>query len=164
MTAFQTKRAAHMEGVDRMSAELRQCVHEYGTGIVNALVNNGIRTPAKIHYVVREIWDGPRGWTGHGGAGNKNVGIRSTIDWLLQESGSSMSADTLGRSLWERGYAIVPLEPTTGMIEASASTVSNFHTVVTKSQKHRLRLIAAIDQYVSAHWPRVPRRSLTRSA
>lgn len=148
-----TKRAEHMDGIDKMPPELRQCVHEYGAGIVNALVAHGISAPRKIHYIVREIWDGPRGWGANGSkVGNRTGGPEPIIDWLLISSGSSMTAATLARALWERGFAIVPREPSPGMIEASKATISNFDKLVTKSEKHRLRLRAAVEQYVSAHW------------
>lgn len=145
-------RIQNMDAFDALPITLKQCVHEYGFPIVAILFKFGIKNPAHVHAIVREIWDGPRGFN-TGSSRNGQTGPSATVDFLLEKSGSDLHAATLARALWERGFAIVPRDPTIGMVEASKATVSNFDQVVTKSEKHKKRLRAAIEQYVSAYWP-----------
>lgn len=146
-------RVKNMEAYDALPASLRECVHEYGYPIVAALHQQGITKASVVHHLVREIWDGARGFNTDGPSANARTGPAPVLDWLLVNSGSSLHAGTIARALWQRGFVIVPRDPSTGMIEASKATVSNFDQLVTKTDKHKRRLKAALEQYASAYWP-----------
>lgn len=51
------KRAARMEGVDRMPQELRALVHEYGLNVVTALLQCGVSKPNRIRHIVETVLD-----------------------------------------------------------------------------------------------------------
>lgn len=124
---------------DNMPPGLRQCVHEYGFAIVTACLDAGIRNPATIHQLVREIWEGARQPRQRRSRGN-------TIDWLLIQAKAEITAAELSRVLLNNSLAIVPLDPTRAMIDASMVEVSGFDVRCTKSEKHRRRLAAAIKE------------------
>lgn len=131
----QTRSANALIATDNMSPELRQCVHEYGYAIVNACFCAGVVAPNRIHQLVKEIWDGARQPTQYRERGG-------TLDWLLVQLGAPLNA--LQRVLMNNDLVIVPLQPSTAMIEASKAEVSGFNVVVNKAEKHRRRLTAAI--------------------
>jgi hypothetical protein len=142
-----TKRKEHaIAETDAMAPELRQCVHEYGLPIVSACVKYGVRKPAHIHELVKEIWDGARQ------LGQRGNGVENRLDWLLMQAGAVISAATLIRFLHSHSMVILPNHPTDQMIDASLETVANHDVRVTKRQKHTLRLRAAIDAYVAHQW------------
>ena len=134
--------------VDNMDSETRELVHEFGEPIVTACQLAGVREPRRIRQLVREIWDGARQPT------QKRPTLGS-LDWILAQSGASISAKTLVRILRDNNHYIVPRDPSVPMIEASMNTVSNFDIKTTKREKHRLRLRAAIEAGVSHIWPDV---------
>jgi MinD-like ATPase involved in chromosome partitioning or flagellar assembly len=138
MTAAQRKEEA-LAVTDEMPAELRACVHEFGLPIVTACVNAGVSKPAVIRQLVAEIWDGARQTTQQ-----RRRGPISVLDWVLIQAGAQISAATLLRVLRSHSMVIIPLEPTTLMVEASMDAV-NHMGVVSKSRKHRNRLRAAIN-------------------
>ena len=141
------------ERMDAMPEGLRACAHEYGLPIVNACIQLNITNPRAIHNLVREIWDGARQPLQRKNRMGKRQEIYSTLDWLLLSKGGDITAETLVRFLWERGLVIVSREPTPQMIEASKATVSGFSERVTKTEKHRKRLRAAIFAAAKTHWP-----------
>ncbi len=120
-----------------MPPKLRECVHAYGYAIVRACLDVKVSDPNRIHALVNSIWEGarqPAQRRERGGA----------LEWLLIQAGAEISVATLMRVLANNDLAIVPLKPTNGMIDASMATVSNFDLRVTKTEKHRMRLKAAI--------------------
>jgi hypothetical protein len=121
-----------------MPADLRACVHEYGFAIVTACLKHKVSKPAAIRELVREIWTGARQPKQTGGA-------ESTLDWLLIQNDAGISAKTLLRVLADASLVVVPANPNAAMIDASMQTVSGFNMKVTKREKHRLRLQAAIN-------------------
>lgn len=131
------KRERSLHETDRMSPELRQCVHEFGYAIVNACLNAKVSDPCRIRQLVREIWDGAR----QPSQCREKAG---TLDWILLQAGAQISAATLLRVLADADLVIVPGHPTSKMIEASMAEVSGFNVRVTKKDKHRLRLKAAV--------------------
>lgn len=135
-TAFQRIENS-LRATDEMSPGLRACVHEYGYAIVRACYEAGVRRPAAIHELVREIWEGARQ-----PRQTRNVG--GTLDWLLLQAGAQISAAELSRVLQNNSLAIMPTEPTTRMVEASMAEVSGGGQLMTKREKHRRRLVAAL--------------------
>lgn len=122
---------------DAMSPDLRACVHEFGFPIVDACLQAGVSMAANIRQLVMEIWAGAR-QTGQAG------GAEGTLDWVLAQAGANINAARLERVLADFNFRIVPAHPTREMLEASMGEVSGFTERVTKTEKHRRRLIAAI--------------------
>lgn len=44
-----------MAAIDKMPAELRECVHEHGIGIVSAFVSKGVTSARSIDYLVKVV-------------------------------------------------------------------------------------------------------------
>ena len=131
------KRRETLDRVDKMPPDLRECVHEFGFGIVNLLVFNGVTNPKAIRMIVTAIWGGARD-------DSQKRNIRNTIDWLLSQSGTGVSSKTFYRLLAENNLAIVSAEPTRAMLDASLAAVSDHTLRCTKEEKHRRRLRAAL--------------------
>jgi hypothetical protein len=142
------KRTRALNETDNMSPELRRCVHEYGYAIVNACLCAKVTDPRRIHQLVREIWDGARQPCQSRPKGG-------TLDWLLIQAGAGITAATLMRILHDNSLAVVPLEPSNYMVEASKATLANHDERVTKTEKHRRRLRAAISAGVKHLWPQL---------
>jgi hypothetical protein len=68
----------------------------------------------------------------------KAAGIRHLIEQVRKGSNDAATGVS------QRTMCLVPMEPTLEMIDASMATVSNHDVEVTKHEKHRLRLRAAI--------------------
>lgn len=136
--------------MDAMPRELRECVHEFGLPIVTACRQVGVNNPAHIRELVHQIWTGPRNQY------QKSTGSSATalgkLDWMLIQVGAGLDAKTLIRALASSGYLIVTREPSKQMVDASMDAV-NHMGVVTKSQKHRNRLRAALDAGTRHLWP-----------
>ena len=127
--------------VDRMTPELRECVHEFGLAIVTACMCQGIKSPRSIRHLVKEIWAGAR-------QPQQRSGAYQTLDWILIQAGAQISAAKLRRVLAEYSLVIVPTSPTKAMISASMAEVSDFTQRVTKQEKHVRRLRAALKSAV----------------
>lgn len=125
------------EDTDNMSPDLRRCVQEYGYAIVKACMFNGVTKASRIHQLVREIWDGARQPSQCRSRGG-------TIDWMLLQAGAEINAAMLSRLLKNAGMVAVPIEPTRRMLDASMAEVSQFKDRITKEEKHRRRLVAAL--------------------
>jgi hypothetical protein len=148
-------RQRHLEAVDMLPEPLRQCVHEFGYPIVIACLQAGVQKPTHIRELVHQIWLGARQpaqrqcrselYAGHA--------VQKQLDWLLIQSGSEVSAEALVRVLWMNGLLIVPREPNGVMLDASMAEVSGHTEVVTKRDKHRRRLRAAMDAAARRLWP-----------
>lgn len=135
MHLLSPKRLDALDEVDRMPGDLRQCVHEFGLPIVSVLRKHGIRNPRHIREIVREIWHGPRqyGQTG---------GTMATVDTLLVQGRFTLAG--LSRFLGDNNYVIAPCEPTRKMLDASMAEVTGGGERMTKEEKHRRRLRAAL--------------------
>ena len=146
-----------LEVTDEMPPGLRQCVHEFGYAIVNACLTMGVKEPRHIRALVREIWDGARQpaqrQRGIGDANTHQCAMLAKLDWLLLQSGSAISAATLIRVLWNSGYVVIPNDPSDLMAEASMAEVTGHTEVMTKRQKHKRRLKAAIHTQAKRLWP-----------
>lgn len=137
MSSAVLRREHSFEITDNMPPQLRACVHEYGFAIVYVCLKHKISSPAAIHDLVREIWEGAR-------QPSQRRAIAGTLDWVLLQAGAEINAARLRRVLLDNNLFIVPRNPTRRMLAASMATVSGFNQRVTKEEKHRLRLIAAI--------------------
>lgn len=131
------KRTKALDDTDQLPAELRSLVHEYGLAIVRVCLKHGITRPNVIHELVREIWTGAR-------QTSQPRAPSSTLDWYFTQVGADINTATLLRLLSNQNLIIVPRSPTVRMIEASMTTIANFDQKVTKQQKHKLRLEAAL--------------------
>jgi hypothetical protein len=131
-------RDKRLHQADTMPAALRACVHEYGLAIVTACLKHGVSEPAAIHELVKEIWMGAR-------QTSQRRAPSSTLDWYFSQAGLDISTPTLLRLLKNQNLIICPHMATRQMIDASMATVANFNAKVTKHEKHKLRLDAALE-------------------
>lgn len=138
---------------DNMRPELRACVHEFGYAVVKACEFAGVKDPRKIRQLVYEIWMGARQPAQRNRIGRQRTPVQDSIDWLLIQAGAGVTAATLVRLLWHSGMVILPREPGTVMVEASKAEVSEFNERITKTDKHKRRLRAAIDAQARRLWP-----------
>lgn len=142
-----------LDQVDKMSPELKECVHEFGYAIVSALQNAGVKDPARMRQLVHEIWMGARQPVQRSSVGTKHSPVLDTIDWLLIQSGAQISAKTLLRLLWANHMVVLPRDAGNVMVEASLAEVSSFNVRCTKFEKHRRRLHAAMTAQARRLWP-----------
>lgn len=133
--AISQKRVEAMEIIDTMPGDLRECVHEFGLPIITVLTKFGVRDPRHIREVVREIWHGARQ------EGQRSDTLNS-IDVLLARGDLTLRG--LARFLADNNMAIVRVEPTRAMIDASLEEVSGYNVRCSKEEKHRRRLRAAL--------------------
>lgn len=146
-----TKRQEHQfQLVDAMPADLRSCVHEFGFAIVNVCLQAGVRKPSMIRQLVHEIWDGARQPSQRANGINNNSAI-AKLDWLLLQEQCPVSANKLLRSLAQSNHFLVPRDPTTPMIAASMKAIETMGRL-TKQDKHRIRLSAAIKANAQSMW------------
>lgn len=130
------KRISALDKVDSMTPAIRACVHEFGLPIVSTLMKFGVTSPANIREIVTEIWFGARQ------SGQKG-GVMKSLDVIL--ASGPISSEALMVMLEKGNRTIVPLFPTRAMLDASMKEVSGFNVHVTKEEKHKRRLIAAIN-------------------
>jgi hypothetical protein len=111
------KIVARMSYIDGLPKDVRELVHEYGFTVVKAFLDQKITKASAIRHLIDTVRTGSIDpGTGAGGVG--------------MVGGRAMCA--------------VPIEPTPAMIAASMATVANHDMLVSKEEKHRLRLRAAI--------------------
>ncbi|TGV15810.1 hypothetical protein EN816_00735 [Mesorhizobium sp. M8A.F.Ca.ET.173.01.1.1] len=133
--SLSAKRLSQLRVVDAMPAQIRACVHEFGLPIVTVLTRHGVKDPRHIREIVKEIWSGAR-------QDGQRGGVRNTLDVLLAQGPISSAA--LTRLFNESSLTIVSMEPTRAMLDASMAEVSGFNERMTKEEKHRRRLRAAL--------------------
>jgi len=149
-----------LDETDSMDPALRACVHDFGSKIVNGFLQQGVTRPMAIRQLVNSCWIGarePHQRTGRLRGDNQKVRspVAETLDWLLEQKGAQITAAQLLRFMWINGLAIIPREPSSVMVEASMATVSNHDVHVTKYEKHRLRLSAAVNAQARRLWPQI---------
>lgn len=137
MSEAETKRQKAMARIETMSPELRACVHEFGSAIVDACLQAKITKPSLIRELVLQVWAGAR-------QEGQRGGVEGTLDWVLTQAGANITAARLERILWDFDLRIVNVTPTHEMLQASIAEVSGFNERMTKTEKHRRRLMAAI--------------------
>jgi hypothetical protein len=123
--AARGRRVSRMDRIDALPQEWRELVHEYGYCLVDAMRCCGIKEVRHVRHLVETVL-------------NELSPIRGSL--------SSQGA----RTTRENCLVMVPREPTKAMIEASMATVCTFDAKITKRDKHRQRLQAAIDAAVGA--------------
>lgn len=135
------KSARDFEKMEDMPAEIRSCIHEFGFEIVSACMNYGVNDPRQIRDLVREVWAGAR-QPSQSKIG-KGTNALNKIDWVLLQAGAGISAERLIRTLNFNGLSVIPMSVTPKMVEASMNALDG-HGLVTKQQKHTIRLDAAL--------------------
>ncbi|WP_424137966.1 hypothetical protein [Roseomonas chloroacetimidivorans] len=131
-----------IELVDRLPAEWRCLVHEFGYSVVRAFYQAGIQKPATVRHLIRTVWLGSRE------PGNVQPNYfygqktHRTLDMLLAE-GRISNVQALFSTLEMHGQAIVHRNPTDAMVQASIAATGKMG-LVDKQTKHRERLRAAI--------------------
>jgi hypothetical protein len=138
------KRRRHIAITDNMPGPLRACVHEFGFSIVSAFIDAGVKDPRIIRHLVHVTWAGARESAQRRAPKN---GPLATLDWVLAQSGSPITALNLWRLLYSASWVIVPMHPTLNMLDASMEEVSAFNVACTKQEKHRRRIEAAIKAF-----------------
>ena len=115
---IQQKAQARMNRIDALPKDVRELVHEYGYSVIDAFLCQGVTKASAIKHLIQRVKTGSIDpGTGKGSAGWVHAG---------------------------RTMAVVPLEPTPAMIEASMAEVSGGNVTVDKYEKHKLRLRAAL--------------------
>lgn len=142
-----------LDETDNMSPAMRECVHEFGYAIVKSCMTAGITKPEIVRQLVKEIWHGARQPAQQNRIGRQHSPVVDSLDWVLIQAGAQITAKTLLRILWQNSMVILPREPGTVMIEASVGEVNDFTQRITKSEKHRRRLRAAIQAQARRLWP-----------
>lgn len=139
---------------DDMPPELRACVHEYGFAIVQGMRQAGVTDPRRIRQLVHTVWMGARQPNQRvgGTVGRKHSPVLEHLDWLLLQAGAAIPARTLLRTLFQHNMVIVSREPADHMVAASMDA-TNHMGVVSKAEKHRRRLRAAITAGARRLWP-----------
>lgn len=134
---------------DAMPAALRELVHEYGFSIVDAFLTCGVSNPRHIRHLISACWMGARAPLDRPGLS----GRLGTLDWLLIEAECPIPAKTLVRVLYQTGpYFIIDVEPNDIMIDASIAATGAMG-LVSKREKHRGRLRAALRAGAMKLWP-----------
>jgi hypothetical protein len=144
-----------LEMTDRFPPALRKCVHEFGSQIVQVLIQNGVTKPNNIRDIVHACWKGAREANQRSIVANGASAVVNELDWLLEQNGSRLTAATLLRVLKSNGMVIVPFEPSDLMITASMTTVSGHDLTVSKYTKHKMRLKRGIEAVARKLWPQV---------
>lgn len=106
---------ARMDRIDAMPPEIRALIHEHGLTMIQAFLDVGVAKANQIAHLIDRVKHGSTE------VGDRNTSPKQTAF-----------------------HVYVPVEPSAKMIEASMAEVSNFNMNVTKYEKHRLRLRAAI--------------------
>jgi len=108
-----------MQTIDSLPEDWRALVHEYGFAVVMAMIGCGVKKPRHARHIINTV-----------------------LDELSPLRGSFSNQGTKTRA--ENRLALIPCEPTEAMILASMATVASFEVHVTKREKHKLRLRAAL--------------------
>jgi len=114
---------ARMSEIDALPAEMRQLVHDFGWTVVKAFRDAGVTKAKTIVHLIRCVNEG-------------SVEGKSRPMIFLDEAPKALAGN---------GLAVVPIEPTQEMIDASLAQVTGFNVIVSKPEKHRRRLRAAIE-------------------
>lgn len=141
-----------LEVADNLSPGLRACVHEFGSAIVQAFLLAGIKDPKRIRILVHECWEGARQPAQRNRVGRLRSPVIDNLDWILVQAKAEITAERLLRVLWQHSMVIVPREPSTVMVDASMNALKEMG-LVSKSQKHLIRLRAAIKASAASLWP-----------
>lgn len=139
--------------VDAMKPEHRALVHEYGLNMVLAFLQNGVTDAPNIRHLIRTVRNGaqePRVRLGHALKTRGEALLRSLDPWLISQ-GAGFSGRQVVQVIRDRGYAVLPLGPTTAMIEASLSALDGM-SLMQRQPKHVRRLQMALNAGDKAMW------------
>ena len=144
-----------LDEVDILPKDHKLFVHEFGYPIYQSMVEAGLRNVPVMRQLVNSIWTGARASKGKRNRvrSSGQSGNLQTLDWLLVQSGSDITAAQLVRFLWLRGLVILPIHPIPQMVNASVGTVRGGGRTVSDQQKHTLRLRAAQEAGARQLWP-----------
>ena len=135
---FHTERVLRsFETLERFDPALRDCVHEFGMAIVQLCLHVGVTDPRRIRVLVHGIWSGARS------VGQRGSHPVEVLDWLLPQQTEPISTKAIVGVIHAKGHTIVSRTPTKAMVDASLSALDD-EGWVTKQEKHKLRLAAAI--------------------
>lgn len=112
------RRSDRMRVVDGMSEDWRALVHEYGYSVIHQMRNCGVTQANHARHIIETV--------------------------LNELSPTRHGFSNQGQSTTTK-IVMVPLDPSSAMIEASMATVSGHDVSVTKYEKHRRRIRAALD-------------------
>lgn len=128
---FQVKRVNRMNEIDNLSPDIRALVHEFNWTMIHAFLQAGIRDARKIRHLISRVIEGAASYDG----GNMDkVGLKlstnTTLELALRPDVVACYIDPDERVVQASMDAVLPYVPGT--------------PVLTKRQKHRIRLRAAL--------------------
>lgn len=126
-----------LEAVDAMPPALRRCVHEFGYPAVAVCLQMGVNDPARIGQLVSTILAGARSVAQKSDPGQ-------LMQWLELQTDGTVPPVTTRALCLRSGWLFMPGCASRGMIEASMNEVSGGNERMTKREKHRRRLNAAL--------------------
>lgn len=138
------QRQAH---VDSLPADIRALVHDFGWGVVSAYLQAGVTKAKRIRHLIETTLDGS--WEIRSRRLNTQVISRAAerLNKCLSEFHLPANGQALVDSLRRNGAVIVCMQPTTAMVDASIHALHQpqyANAYVTKQEKHRIRLTAAL--------------------
>lgn len=151
MRAEDTIGRLRLSALDRMDAlprDLREVAHEIGLPIVEAFLQAGVTKPGAMRNIAMMFWCGA-----HGQPENR-VGAKRHLDVMLLQAGGAPNAAALARLLMQNQIALLPIHPSARMVQASMDEVGR-HGIISKAEKHRLRIKAALAEGAAEMWPEV---------
>lgn len=125
--------------IDGVSTDARALVHEFGYSVVRAFDEAGIRNPKIIRNLIYAVWIGAREPGNKPAAASPQVFRALNAAWPHLQNAEGMHGFLCG----VLKYTVAPILPSRAMINASMAEMGR-HAVVSKEQKHRLRLQAAL--------------------
>lgn len=146
-----------LETIDNMSPEMRACVHELGWEAV-AIMRQYRLNPSAMRTICYACWAAPRSARQQPPSrkgSTRSSSVLGHLDTLLSRAGASISAVMLLAFLKRNGMVIVPYQASAPMVEASMATVTVYDPTVTKAEKHKRRLDAALMASARRLWPSV---------
>jgi len=140
--------------VDTMPPQVRAVVHDYGYPMVAACLAAGVTKPGAIRSLIMNITMGARStWMNRarGGEGKSSPAAENLTPFLAT-SGCQLEGRAIIAFLWQQGFAVVPRSPNSVMVEASVAETGKLG-LVSKEDKHRFRLRAAVEAAAFRLWP-----------
>lgn len=133
---------------DSLPADVRAMVHEVGLPIVEAFLQVGVTEARHMRHIARLFWSAAHGQD------NARVGARANLDVMLRQSGGAPHSAALARLMASMQLVIVASHPTPRMVQASIAETGR-HGLLSKEQKHHVRLAAAMKEGAAELWPDV---------
>lgn len=142
----QQRAMARMARVDAMDPELREVVHDFGLTVVDAFLQQNIKSSRIIRHLIWQVLRGSRE------VGNRSGMERPRLQpWPVEAINDELAllrlppvGERIASALIDHGKTLVPIEPSDRMVAASIAALDGLTHRVTKEVKHRLRLRRAI--------------------